>query len=367
MPLTVTGPPLVNAACGQCCASGCRYHGRHGERICRGCNDAAQAAICAGRPPACAECGRRDAEGWVDEQQTRQFFCKVCWSAYQGDRLKEFFDEPDVVERKCLELADMIASAHHCIAFTGAGISTGTGVPDFRSGRNTRLPTGPGLWELPKNERQKGNLLDECVKAKPGRTHVVLTQMWRAGMLKHIISQNVDGLHRKSGMPLQALSELHGNLYIERCDRCGREHEREFNVISSERYSGRTCELTPGCSGPLRDTGVRFGDDLPKRHLDHAWHHAERADLCLALGSSITVTPASDIPAWIARRHRGKRNAPGNAQRGLVIVNLQATPCDEDAALRINGLVDHVMDCVSKLLVIRGLLPQDSNKSFLGA
>lgn len=343
-------------ACAQCCAAGCRYHGRHAGRHCRGCNDAAQAAIRAGRPPACAQCGVKDPEGRVDEAQTKQFYCTQCWATYEGDRLKEFFDEPLALETKCEQLARMIASARHCIAFTGAGISTGAGVPDFRSGHNTVLPTGPGLWELPKNERAKGNILDECMKAAPGPTHQVLHALWQAGFLKHIISQNVDGLHRKSGVPADALSELHGNLYVERCDCCGAEHERDFNVISSERYSGRRCELTEGCNGPLRDSGIRFGDGLPEEHLQRAWWHAEQADLCLALGSSLTVTPASDIPAWIGE----DRSRPRTKRRRLVVVNLQATPCDTVAALRVNGFVDPVMTKVSELLTAQGLLPPPS-------
>lgn len=347
---------MVARACRQCCNAGCRYHGRHGERSCRGCNDAAQAAIRAGNPPACAECGFQDKKGRVDEQQTRQFFCKDCWASYQNDRLKEFFDEPNVLESKCIELAELIANAKHCIAFTGAGVSTGAGVPDFRSGHNTVLPTGPGLWEIPKSDRPKGNILDSCMQAKAGRTHQVLSSLWKAGLLKFVISQNVDGLHRRSGLPKESLAELHGNLYVERCDHCGAEHERNFNVISSARYSGRTCELTPGCRGPLRDSGIRFGDDLPKVHLERSWRQAESCDLCLALGSSITVTPASDIPAWIGRRQKGKRSAAGSSRGGLVIVNLQATPCDGDATLRVNGFVDDVMDRVAKILVKKGVL-----------
>jgi len=356
----------MTSPCKQCCAGGCRYHGRHGTRSCRGCNDAAQLAIKAGRPPPCADCGRKDPNGWVDETQTGQFYCKSCWAVYQGDRLKEYFDEPDVLEKKSQDLAEMIAKSKHCIAFTGAGISTGTGVPDFRSGHNTVLPTGPGLWELPKNERPQKNLLDVCVKAAPGRTHKIMASLWRAGLLKHIISQNVDGLHRKSGIPAENLSELHGNLYVERCDWCGAEHERDFNVICSDKYSGRRCELSAGCNGPLRDSGIRFGDDLPQNHLENAWQHGERADLCLALGSSITVTPASEIPTWLARQHN-KRSRSGGPRSGLAIVNLQATPCDSIAALRVNGMVDDVMSRVADILIEKGVLQAEVSETVLGA
>jgi len=336
------------AGCSQCCGEGCRYHGRHGHRSCRGCEEAARVAISQGKIPACAECGRRDRKGKVDERQTRQFYCSACWASYEGDRLVEYFDTPAESEAKCVRLAKMIASAKHVIAFTGAGISTGTGIADFRSGLNTKLPTGPGMWERPKCERPEG-ILEQCVRAQPGRTHGVLFRLWQQGILKHIISQNVDGLHRKSGVPVEALSELHGNIFVERCVRCGHEHERDYNVICAGGFTGRICDQS-NCAGRLRHSGVGFGDDLPERIIRKAWQESECADLCLALGSSITVTPASEMPACVAQRHR---QSPST---GLVIVNLQATPCDTQAVLRVNGLVDDVMERVEAILLEQGVM-----------
>merc|ERR1719382_866293 len=194
------------------------------------------------------------------------------------------------------------------------------------------------------------NILEQCAKARPGPSHQVLYRLWRAGVLKHVISQNVDGLHRKSGIPAEALSELHGNIFVERCTRCGWEVEREFNTICPGGLTGRTCE-NGSCGGPLQHTGVGFGQDLPPKVVRRAWAECEKADLCLALGSSITVTPASDMPAWVAERNARRSG------RGLVIVNLQATPCDDQAALRVNGLVDDVLVRVEHLLLQRGCLP----------
>ncbi|CAK0826570.1 unnamed protein product, partial [Prorocentrum cordatum] len=236
-------------------------------------------------------------------------------------------------------------SAH--IAFTGAGISTGAGVADFRSGTNTVLPTGPGLWERPKDAAPppgapRGGILEQCARARPGRTHGVVQRLWEAGRLRHVISQNVDGLHRKSGIPRRALSELHGNIPKKQM---WHEHNKIVGGLT-----GRHCEQR-GCAHPLRHSGVGFGQDLPEEVVERAWAESERADLCLALGSSITVTPASEMPAWVAKRHRGRQD------KGLVIVNLQATPCDEAAALRINGLVDDVMERVEQLLLQRGCSP----------
>lgn len=308
-------------------------------------------AIANGKPPACAQCRHRDPKGRVDERQTKQFYCSACWSSYESDRLMEYFDSEAELHAKCQQLAEMISQARHVIAFTGAGISTGAGIADFRSGTNTSLPTGPGLWERPKDSSAKpGNILEQCVQATPGRTHRVLSRLWKNGILKHIISQNVDGLHRKSGIPAAALSELHGNIFVERCTKCGTEFERNFNTICSGGLTGRFCDRG-ACQGPLRHSGVGFGDDLPQKILHRAWAQTEAADLCLALGSSITVTPASEMPTWIARKHARK-----DRRSGLVIVNLQATPCDNIAALRINGMVDDVMELVeAKLQGLRKL------------
>ena len=139
------------------------------------------------------------------------------------------------------------------------------------------------------------------------------------------------------------MSELHGNMYAERCTRCRRQYLRDFSTISSERYTGRHCE----CGGPLRDTGVRFGDPLPEDAFAAAWDACERCDVMLVLGSSCTVTPACDMPMWVGKQ-TGKR---------LVVVNLQATPCDGDAALRINGMVDDVAEGVDRGLAALQLLP----------
>merc|ERR1712048_797055 len=147
------------------------------------------------------------------------------------------------------------------------------------------------------------------------------------------------------------LSELHGNIFVERCTRCSFEYERDYNVICSGGYTGRNCEQQ-SCKGRLRHSGVGFGDDLPEAIVETAWKESGRTDLCLALGSSIMVTPASEMPVLVAQRHKR------DSAKGLVIVNLQATPCDGQAALRINGLVDDVMERVEAILVEQCVLPK---------
>ena len=149
---------------------------------------------------------------------------------------KEFFDSPEVLEEKVTMLAEMVIMSQHMVAFTGAGISTAAGVPDYRSGYNTVLETGPGCWETAANKAKyreeqkknpgrasskgpatKANLRTSIQKAYPTKTHMGMVELTEKDHLKFIISQNVDGLHRKSGIPPENLAELHGNTNLEVC------------------------------------------------------------------------------------------------------------------------------------------------------
>lgn len=120
---------------------------------------------------------------------------------------REYFDSPEELETKIDELAMMIGSSEHFIAFTGAGISTSAGIADYRSGMDTVLETGPGCWELAANKgkksagKSKAKLRTSIAKACPTKTHMAYVGLLEAGFLKFMISQNVDGLHRKSGIP----------------------------------------------------------------------------------------------------------------------------------------------------------------------
>jgi NAD-dependent SIR2 family protein deacetylase len=132
---------------------------------------------------------------------------------------KEYFDTPEVLDQKCEQLALMIRSAEHFVAFSGAGISTSAGIPDFRSGYDTVLETGPGAWEKAANKEKvtKKIVTKPIQKAVPTLTHMAFVGLMEEGLLKFIISQNVDGLHRKSGISPEKITELHGNTNLELC------------------------------------------------------------------------------------------------------------------------------------------------------
>eukprot|EP00742_Colponemidia_sp_Colp-10_P010155 GILJ01011130.1.p1 GENE.GILJ01011130.1~~GILJ01011130.1.p1 ORF type:complete len:417 (+),score=41.05 GILJ01011130.1:119-1369(+) len=257
---------------------------------------------------------------------------------------REIFDSPEVLDVKVGLLAEWILTSNHFIVFTGAGVSTSTGIPDFRSGMNTKLPTGPGVWELKAHglARNANSAVVSSLRAIPSPTHMALVELQRCGLLKFLVTQNTDGLHRRSGFPPSLLAELHGNTNLERCESCGKEYLRDFQTRRCPQhvhnhYTGRFCDDRT-CQGRLIDSIVNFGENLPTVPLQQSFKHAESADLCLCLGSSLRVTPAANIPETVPE-HGGK----------LVIVNLQPTPLDSICDLRIFALVDDVMQRLMQL------------------
>lgn len=158
---------------------------------------------------------------------------------------KEYFDDPHVLDEKVTMLAEMVLTAQHMTVFTGAGISTACGIPDFRSGFDTVMETGPGCWETAANKAKYAAMQKDpkkkvaqgakvgMAKAKPSLTHMAFVELMEQNHLKHIVSQNTDGLHRKSGIDPNRLSELHGNTNLEVCMKCGAEYMRDFRVRNS--------------------------------------------------------------------------------------------------------------------------------------
>ncbi|KAE9362891.1 DHS-like NAD/FAD-binding domain-containing protein [Stipitochalara longipes BDJ] len=241
---------------------------------------------------------------------------------------EERIEAPDVVDQKAQRLASQIRDSRHFIAFTGAGISTSAGIPDFR---------GPeGAWTLRAQGRERTGKAVSTLQAIPTPTHMALAELQERGILKYLISQNCDGLHRKSGVPSDKISELHGNSNREQCKDCRKEYIRDFRAVASyektvrDHRTGRKCAR---CGGALHDSIVNFGEPLPAQALETAFQHAKKADLCLVLGSSLTVTPANEIPEIPGRSKKAK----------LVICNLQTTPLDKLSSVRIFSKTDDLM------------------------
>ncbi|CAF1165146.1 unnamed protein product [Rotaria sp. Silwood1] len=204
---------------------------------------------------------------------------------------KEIIDPPEVLDQKLDQLADWIRNAKHFIVFTGAGISTSTGIPDFRSSMNTILPTGPGVWELrdhPGAKRSPTALTVTLTKAIPSTTHMALVELARQNLLHFVVSQNIDGLHLRSGLPSPLIAELHGNSNLEICKKCQTKYLRDFRTRTAlKAHEHQTTRKCPKCRSTLYDSIINFGENLPKQELEASFEHAEKADVCLVLGSSL--------------------------------------------------------------------------------
>ncbi|PAA72650.1 hypothetical protein BOX15_Mlig004036g1 [Macrostomum lignano] len=259
----------------------------------------------------------------------------MAFSAHKDpEQLKEQSSTDEVLNAQADQLAELIRSAKHFVAFTGAGISTSAGIPDFR---------GPdGVWTRRAQGREAPRGVS-TTSAMPTPTHMALVALANSGHLKLLISQNCDGLHRRSGFPPDRLAELHGNSNLELCSGCGLQYLRDFHVRTSgkvhEHQTGRAC---PVCSGALLDSVVNFGESLPEKPMRMGFEHCHAADLVLCLGSSLTVTPAANMPEEAAER--GAK---------LVICNLQNTPLDSLSSLRIYGRTDELMTRVCSRLGIQ--------------
>jgi NAD-dependent SIR2 family protein deacetylase len=232
--------------------------------------------------------------------------------------------ERDDLDERIERLAKLMFKARYLVVFTGAGVSTESGLPDFR---------GPdGLWTRrdkglpPPSSSRPWHLVD------PNPGHYAIVELQRLGKLKFLISQNVDNLHLKSGIRPDLLAELHGNITRLRCTRCGKTYDR-----------GRGLRACP-CEGALTSSTVDFGQALPERDLTLAFEHSRKSDVFLVVGSSLVVTPAADMPAEALR-----------AGAKLAIINQDKTPFDRHAHLRFFEAIGAVLPrAVERLKVLMG-------------
>jgi NAD+-dependent protein deacetylase sirtuin 6 len=310
----------------------------------------------------------------------------------------ERFDSLEQLRTNAQIIAEMIKQSNRVVAFTGAGISVTAGIPTYRgadgidtldacgaSAAALSASTIASTESLPASKKQKTTHGSSCeMKCSGGQnnpieieeeaeaeeeeefkyesllptySHSALTALRRENYLHYCITQNCDNLHLKSGFPRESLSELHGNVFCEYCEKCLKEYYRSYSVdeYSTDcykeswyqecpqchygHYTGRKCS-EKRCNGLLKDTIVNFGDDLHETVLGGypaAERECDRGDLCLAIGTSLTVTPASDLTTRC---------------KELVIINLQQTDFDTKAKVRCWATSDMMLRLIIEELGI---------------
>jgi NAD-dependent deacetylase len=247
-------------------------------------------------------------------------------------RVKNRMDNPDI-ESLIDRIADYIIESQKLVVFTGAGISTESGIPDFRS--------PGGIWDRfdpddftidkfrnnPDSRRKQWRIFSEGMlsdKAEPNPAHIGISELYKMGKLDCVITQNIDNLHQKAGVPDDIVFELHGNMKWAICLGCGRRYA--FSEIKSRLESGEEVPDCEKCHGMLKPDIVMFGEQLPVDVLHEAGQRARASDLCIVIGSTLVVYPAAFVPIYAVES--GAR---------LFIINLSDTPMDRQASVVINA------------------------------
>jgi len=238
-----------------------------------------------------------------------------------------FADAGDVAELKA-----MIDDATRIVFFTGAGISTESGIPDFRSPgglwtKNQPIDFGDFIAreEMRRESwRRKFAMEGTFAAATPNRGHRAVEKLIRSGRASAIVTQNVDGLHQASGVPDEKVIELHGNSTYATCLDCGTRHE--LAPIRQYFEADGTLPYCMNCGGIVKTATISFGQGMPVAEMERAERETLAADLCIVLGSSLVVYPAAGFPRL------AKQNGAG-----LVILNRDPTDLDPFADLVLNA------------------------------
>lgn len=236
------------------------------------------------------------------------------------------------------QLLRLVAQAREVVAFTGAGISTECGIPDFRSpgGLWSRYrPIDFQTFMSSEAARREGltrflKIREEIGQVRPGRGHRAIARLVAKGKVGTVITQNIDNLHQASGVPGERIIELHGNGTYAHCLACRTRHELDWVARELERIAG--APACTACGGIVKTATVSFGQPMPEAAMRHAELAARASDLFLAIGSSLQVYPAATLP--LVAKRAGAR---------LVIVNREPTAFDDAADLVVHADIGEVL------------------------
>jgi NAD-dependent deacetylase len=236
--------------------------------------------------------------------------------------------------------ANLIKNSQNILVFTGAGVSTESGIPDFRSPGGIWSRYDPSdfyleniissessrikYWEMSREYYQV------MKKATPNPAHLAIKRLEDAGKLLAVVTQNIDRLHHRSGHSHEKIIEIHGTAFLVSCLSCGRTYERE--EIERRMDAGELPPYCSKCSGILKPSTISFGQAMPEKEMEKAISMAMQCDLCIVLGSSLVVYPAASIPQYAV-----------DSGAGLIIINRDSTPLDHKADVVINDSISKIM------------------------
>ncbi len=251
------------------------------------------------------------------------------------------------MEEKLRQLAQWILQSRRTVVFSGAGLSTESGIPDFRS--------PGGIWDkyhpedfyfqnfiASETSREKywqmATEMYESIKdAKPNPAHLAIAELERLGRLDCVITQNIDGLHHQAGNSPDKIIELHGTALFVTCLNCHKRYDRD--EVQERLRKGVRVPYCDDCGGPLKPATISFGQSMPERETQEAYQRSSSCDLFIVIGSSLVVQPAASMPL-VAKRNGAK----------LVIINRDPTPYDHLADLVINDLAGKTMARVLEIV-----------------
>jgi NAD-dependent protein deacetylase/lipoamidase len=249
------------------------------------------------------------------------------------------------LQEQLLDAAELLQEARRIVVLTGAGMSTESGIPDFRSPGSVWLQHPPVSYSeflhSPEARQRywqtRHNLARQVASAQPNAAHRALVELERRQVLLGVITQNFDGLHQDAGLAPERVIELHGTSRFAACTRCGT--RSSMTELQQRINAGEIDPCCPVCGGFLKSATILFGQRLPEAELTRARELSTRCDLFLVVGSSLKVTPASTLP-----RLALNRNIP------LIIVNIQSTPYDNYADVVIHEKAGTVLPALIAML-----------------
>lgn len=238
---------------------------------------------------------------------------------------------------KLNQVIALLGASKHTVVLTGAGISTPSGIPDFRSDASSLWSqVNPfevaSIWGFREKPERFYDwirpLAGTILNAQPNPAHIALAEMERRGLVDTLITQNIDGLHQRAGS--HHVIEVHGHLRTISCIDCDFQAEAEPYI--PQLLKQNAVPRCPRCGGPLKPDVVLFGEPLAEKEIVRAQEAALHADVMLVAGSSLEVLPAADLPALAVRRGAH-----------LIIINLGITPYDHLADVLLHGDVSQIL------------------------